>query len=242
MRKIIKYIFGLAAAMLGLFGHAQQNDQAWFKLNGTQQELAQVRYACLQSSQQRVSGTRQQMWTGQQEVYDEVKINDQMFAACMNSAGWTQQRQDVAQAQQQQNAQANRNSEIKAVLDDFAKNQKESCTKPEYKEYYAKTGCSTTDITFEQLTDETKITQAQKAALIKQRQLIAEYRKWYGEFQVKYFGELGRRRYDFVKSYLEPKEEANNLDLYNGKITWGQYSKARKEISSDFSAKVKEIK
>lgn len=93
MKKKVQFIFIIAAVMLGLCGCALPT-YTWVKPGGTQQAFAQDRYTCLQSSQQRVAGTRQQAWSGQQEAYNEVQVNDQMFVACMNAKGWTQQRQN----------------------------------------------------------------------------------------------------------------------------------------------------
>jgi hypothetical protein len=90
--KINKYIVGLILSLLLLACAGTQ----WVKPGATQESFGRDRYACLQSSQQQVSGTRAQ-WDGEcncmrQMPFSEVQTNGTMFDACMNSKGYTLQR------------------------------------------------------------------------------------------------------------------------------------------------------
>jgi hypothetical protein len=63
----------------------------WYKDGATQQEFASDRYACLQQSQQRVSGAYVNQYGGASQ--DTVITNDQLFGACMNANGWELRRE-----------------------------------------------------------------------------------------------------------------------------------------------------
>ena len=68
----------------------------WVKPGGSQAELAQARYVCLQNSQQREIHAH----TDANYHYDnQVVKNDELFNACMNALGWRWQRQSVAQTE-----------------------------------------------------------------------------------------------------------------------------------------------
>lgn len=216
--------------------------QVWVKPTARPGEFESDRHSCLQQSQQRVGVAQVNAYGG--SSVNTVETNNLLFKSCMNSKGWSLQNQDVAQAQFQQQRLANQ-QRAEIIKDDFANNLKlvrENCARPELKEYYSKSACLSSEITFAQLADGSYITEEQKAVLLIQREFVAETRKLLWEINIKHYGNLGRKRADFAKSYLDPKEEANNLDLYNKKITWGQYNKVRKEISADFDLRIKDLR
>lgn len=210
----------------------------WYKSTGGPKEFEQDKYSCLQQSQQQFGAAQINAYGG--GSVNRMITNDDLLGSCLRAKGWNWQRLDLTEAQDQQNRV--RNQDTKQDFDEALNVVKADCLKPEFKEYYSKTACLVNDITFEQLADDSKITGQQKITLLKQREMVSKNRKITVDLQIKHFGDLGRRRNDLAKNYLEPKEETNNLDLYNGKITWGQYSKNRKEISTDFRKRVNEIK
>jgi hypothetical protein len=108
--------------------------------------------------------------------------------------------------------------------------RKTTCKEAELQEYYKKSACSAFDIAFEQITDSTKITDEQKNVLIKQRQKVMQIEKISDEIETMR-GVVGQKFLDIVANYTRPENEKNNLDLYNGVITWGEYNKKRKEIA-----------
>lgn len=234
MKSITKFL--VIISILALVGCAQQ--KSWMKPNSTASDFENDKYQCLQQSQQRVGVAQVNAYGG--NAVNSVTTNDMLFTSCMNSKGWSLQNKDIAQAQAQQQVQ--RNEELKNIYAEWMKGVRATCNSSELKEYYAKSACLAQEISFEQLADDTKITKEQKEVLPKQRQAVAENRKISDELQVKYFGELGRRRIDLARTFLDMKNDANNLDLYNGKITWGQYNKVRKDIAIEFELKMKEIK
>ena len=84
----------ISLASLTFFGCAPQ--MLWVKPNANQNEFAQVRYECLQNSQQNrsvaqynnVGGYVSGASNSQGYAVSGVVTNEQLFAACMNSKGW----------------------------------------------------------------------------------------------------------------------------------------------------------
>ncbi len=97
------------------------------------------------------------------------------------------------------------------------------------------------DSTFEMLLDNTKATDAEKAALIVwakrkeecKNELVAHFRRFsppvYPEHPTIY--EAGFTRFQFLIA-----------DLYNGVLTYAEFSRKRKELNADFNAKMTELR
>ena len=77
----------LGIAVLMLAGCAKY---VWVKPGGTQGEFSQDRYACMQETQQRVSGTIVTQYGGTSVGVSQnsVATNASLFQACMNARGW----------------------------------------------------------------------------------------------------------------------------------------------------------
>ena len=189
----------------------------WVKTDSTQAEFDQDRYACLQQSQQRVGAAQVNIYGG--SSINTVTTNDMLFSSCMNSKGWSLEN---AQNKAKNDNMMQQVNQVKAKI-------LAMCDKNELKEYYKKTTCGADDISFEQITDTTKITAAQKTALLKQREEVASLEKELDALIIQ-GGEKGKKIINIETSFSRPENEKNNLDLYNEKITWGDYNKRRKEI------------
>ena len=111
------------------------------------------------------------------------------------------------------------------------------CNLPELVEYYKKTACNSSEINFAHITDTSKITEAQKEALVKQRITVSTVDKMQDDLQAMR-GIAGQKITDIAKSFVRPENEKNALDLYNGLITWGEYNKKRKEIFLEISTRM----
>jgi hypothetical protein len=79
------------------------------------------------------------------------------------------------------------------------------------------------------MTDETKITQPQKQVFIKWRETVDASLQQTLNFEVRLGGSTGKKYASSFATYKADNDK-NNVDLYNGKITWGQYNGKRKEI------------
>lgn len=213
------------SVMVGVLTVAGCAQNLWIKPNAGQGEFERDRYACLQQSQQRVGAAQVNAYGG--SAVNTVATNDMLFSTCMGSKGWSLQNKEVVQAQAAQN-QA-RNDDLKRQNDQIVANVIAMCNKDGLKEYYKKSACRAPDISFEQIVDTTKITAAQKAALVKQQGDVALIEKEQDSIQ-RQRGEPGLKIISVATNFFRPENEKNNLDLYNGKITWGEYNKRRKEI------------
>lgn len=213
---------------------------SWHKPGARPGEFEQAKYICLQESQQRVGVAQANAWGG--TAVNTVQTNDMLFGNCMNAKGWSLQNTQAAQnqIQQQQASQSAFQSQLQSESSRISQQAKAVCENPDYKPYYSKSACQAQDITFEQLADQSKITSAQKAVLLKQRAAIAEIQKARAELNKRAGGKAAKIA-DAGNSYLIPQNDQNNLDLYNGKITWGEYNKNRKDIYTKFQERIKSI-
>lgn len=93
MRNLVKFFWSVIL-VLSLFACAQA---VWVKPGASQQDFSRDQYACLQSSQQQVSGTRAQFDGScncmRQMPFSETQPNAQLYNSCMGSKGWSLQRQ-----------------------------------------------------------------------------------------------------------------------------------------------------
>ena len=214
----------LSVALLS--GCAQQ----WIKPGLTQEEFQRDRYACLQGSQQAQSS----FVIGQYAAggASGMQTNDMLFRACMGSRGYALQTIDpsgkpvnpspvVAQAAQ--------------ARTDFDSQMRATCGNPEFSAYFAMTSCAVKDIQFQHLANETKITPEQKVVFLKARAALDALSKQQMDNMRQFGGENGRRLVSRADSF-QPQTDQNNLDLYNGQITWGTYNKRRKEIFAQMTA------
>ena len=129
-------------------------------------------------------------------------------------------------------AQSSRQIEL-----DKLKQQTDSrCASPEFKPYYEKTPCLANQINFQYVSDNSKITAIQKKVIQNLRSAIDENQRE----RVRVDRETGFGwAADLMEQFLIPPNDANNLDLLNGKITWGEYNTKRRDIFNNFMVEVK---
>lgn len=104
------------------------------------------------------------------------------------------------------------------------------CSKPEYQAINIKTPCKASLITLEQLSDTDKITPSEKPTFTKMASEVKPLRLK----QVTAYRSAGDATGNELANQqdrLIVKREKIDLDIYEGKITWGEFNKARKEIS-----------
>lgn len=129
-------------------------------------------------------------------------------------------------------AQSSRQIEL-----DKLKQQTDSrCANSEFKPYYEKTPCLANQINFQYVSDTSKITPTQKKVFQNLRSAIDENQRE----RVRVDRETGFGwAADLMEQFLIPPNDANNLDLLNGKITWGEYNTKRRDIFNNFMVEVK---
>lgn len=159
--------------------------------------------------------------------FDQMYKEEELFNLCMASK------------------RANNPKQNNSIADEVKKVQSKIitlCSNPEFKDYYAKTSCFSNEITFEQMADKNKISENEKLSMLKARkeadlannEILTIYKN------------SGQRNYEKFAQLLEfsifPQYDNNNLDLYSGKITWGECNKIRKDISINAANASKNIK
>ena len=210
---------------------------SWYKPLIQPGEFEKAKYECSQQAQQPYGQSTFGYYYYGGSSINTVITNENLFAQCMNAKGWQLQNKEKAeiQVQQQQITTDDKNSEL-------TKAASQVCSNPEFIAYYAKTPCKASEITFSQLADKTKITPSQKIALVKQREAANRLNNLSSQTQIQLYGALGQKRVDLFKNSLEPADEKNNLNLYNGLITWGDFNQTRKDNSLKFANDLKNIK
>jgi hypothetical protein len=121
-------------------------------------------------------------------------------------------------------------------LDKLKQQTDSRCADSEFRPYYEKTPCLANQINFQYVSDTSKITPIQKKVFQKLRSAIDENQRE----RIRVDRETGFGwAADLIEQYLIPPNDANNLDLLNGKITWGEYNTKRRDIFNNFMVEVK---
>ena len=199
------FLLGLLALILA--GCATQNQSAWFRSGANQQDFETDKGYCNAQAFSLANGN----------IYQIAIIQNQ----CLQGKGW-----QLVDQNQLNNVYNELNTErLKTKRESEAR-----CSNPEYSSIYAKTPCFANEIEFKQMTDETKITSTQKQVFVKWREAIDSGNEQALSYEVRLNGNLGKKYSSYFTSTMKPENDKNNLDIYSGKITWGQYNSRRKEI------------
>jgi hypothetical protein len=194
----------------------------WTKPGASQNDFSRDKNNCLQQAEQRVSdiGNSLNVVSG-----TAVVTKEGVFNSCMSSLGWRQ----TSQQSTQPVTGIDQAAQLETALEQIIRENQEACKREEYKPLYLKSACKVADITVEQLADTSKISAAEKPLFAKLRpesparmaKAVIAYRAYGGSQGIK-----GALVLDRTGSLYEK----NAQDLYEGTITWGDYSKRRKEI------------
>jgi hypothetical protein len=221
----------IIAISVVLIGCAQNT---WYKPTARSGEFESDRYECIQQSQQRLSVASIYKFSG--TAVDQQITNDQVFSTCMTSKGWSLgKKEDVQNQVAQSTAQFN---SVKFQLDQLTERSKVFCSLPEFKEFYTNTPCLVTEMSLTHTANDSKITDELKKVMLKQQEYVAGFRKEWSEL-VKSIGPNGVRQVEINQNIIVPMIEKNTLNLYTGKISWGEYNQRRKEISREEEAAYK---
>lgn len=168
------------------------------------------------------------------------RAREDFFSSCMQSRGWSlQSAESIATSQAQNKDKA---EQYKAAMSQIGEEAKSYCVQPQFAAYYAKTTCSAVAMSLEQLSDNSKVSKKEKEALSKLDTALAD---------------IKNQRIDAYRNFMVPQARAEEyislvtrqynsaqkirLDLYNGKITWGQYNSDRKRAFETFNEEYKSI-
>lgn len=222
------------ALLIFLYGCAKP---MWVKPGASQQDFGVDKYQCMQQAQQRVSGAYVNAYGGASS--NQVITNEGLFNACMNSKGWTlQSTSSLERSAAQQRQQAEQNTFQFEML---AQRRAALCQDTNYSAFYSKTPCKASDATLAQLSDTSRITAGQRKALDLLSPEFNSINKDVLNAQRNVGGKYNNEKVAELQKAFD-KEDQNRLDLYTGKITWGQFNVNRKNNSKDLSSKMNLLK
>lgn len=140
----------------------------------------------------------------------------------------------------EQNNANNKKNEAQESFKNWKAKKDDLCSNPEYQIIFNKSPCDITNVSFELLIDKSIITQEQKPVFVKYRKASGELDKEYRDSQVLYNGVKGRKMADLMESANQEFDKAS-LDLYEEKITWGEYLQKRRDLGAKYNAEAKRI-
>lgn len=197
-------IFSTIALVLN--GCATQPQSVWYKSGSSAQEFEMDRGQCNAQAFSLANGN----------LYQIAIIQNQ----CLQGKGWYLT--DPTHL-------ANINNELSTERANNKRRLEAMCASAEFEPIYAKTPCFANAIEFKFMTDETKITQPQKQVFVKWREAIDASLQQTANLEMRLNGSIGRKYANYSLTTYKADNDKNNIDLYNGKITWGQYNGRRKE-------------
>jgi len=199
-------IFGCIMAIL-LTSCVTNTPKLWIKSGGSVEDFEIDRAQCNAQAFSVASGN----------MYQIAIVQNQ----CLQGKGW--KLQDSNQVNELGNQLLNEREKQSIA-------SKELCSKKEYEVIYAKTPCMSPQINFKNMTDNTKITEQQKSIFTKWREELDASIEITINTEINLNGMAGKKWANYYKATAKPQNDKNNLDLYNEKITWGEYNSKRQEI------------
>ena len=192
------------------------NQKVWMKSGASTEDFETDRAQCNAQAYSVAGGN----------MYQIIFVQNQ----CLQGKGW--RLQDANQVNELGNQLLNEREKQSIA-------SKELCSRKEYEVIYAKTPCLSTQINFKNMTDNTKITEQQKFIFTKWREELDASIEITINREISLNGMAGKRFSNYYKSSAKPQNDKNNLDLYNEKITWGEYNSKRQEIYLKMSDAIK---
>jgi hypothetical protein len=217
MPTIRGYLF--VALLLAVSGC--QQPMAWNKPGASTADFDAHRYRCMQESQQQTSSAYVNRYGGY--ASSGQSTNEALFQACMNAGGWSLQR-DVP-------------ADVKAELKDRVDQLDRICADPRYAPYYRKSACRADEITLQQLTDTSKISPEVRAIFLELRGKLEVLNQGSAALLRRSGGPTGAKAAAAFEATI-PDHNQNNLALYEGQITWGEYNRRSQRIHQDVTAAV----
>jgi hypothetical protein len=126
-------------------------------------------------------------------------------------------------------ADVNQSAQLKTAVDQIIRENQEACKREEYKPLYVKSACRVTDISLQQLADTSRISATEKMLFQKLQSENQTHLEKAASAYRSYGGVPGLDG-ALVLERTEKLIENNALGLYEGTISWGDYSKRRREI------------
>jgi hypothetical protein len=126
-------------------------------------------------------------------------------------------------------ADVNQSIQLKTAVDQIIRETQEACKREEYKPLYLKSECKVADISLEQLADKSRITATEKLLFQKLRSENHAHIEKAASAYRSYGGAQGLDA-ALILERTDKLFEKNAQDLFEGSISWGDYSKRRMEV------------
>lgn len=108
---------------------------------------------------------------------------------------------------------------------------KQHCENPIFSQILTNTKCATKDISISDMTNDKYLPEDQKSNFVKYRESANSLNINIREYQSKFTESSSHQNsHEYYKKIGDFSNEQNDIALYEGKITWGEYNKRRKEI------------
>lgn len=177
-----------------------------------------------------------------QAVDDNADARQSSWQSCMYSNGWRQRRPQSSTAQASgtvtNDAAATSDYRVNLAIDRAQRETAETCKNEKFKLFFAKTGCSSDDITPEQLADTSRISFMVRPVAVELQPEINATVERVRDAEREFGGEKGARIGDALDVALFDAAQ-NMKSLTDGSITWGDYNRRRKEIQEALRGAIK---
>lgn len=210
----------------------------WNKPGASRDDFSRDRYTCLQESQQRVAGATVNQFGG--AALNTVATNPGLFEACMNSNGWyVGQQQSVQPTQAAATIGGSAGSgfkppptpvdvELRQLTIQAEARSASRCHNQAYAPLFTKGACKVGEITAAQLSDASRATASEKILL---KQIMDEGADSMAHLTSAY--RTAGRPHDLEMASgldgVRGRSDRNITALIDGKITWGEYNRTRRE-------------
>lgn len=225
----VSQIFQLAimsGLLFSLIGCAANQKMLFDRPGLTSEEFNRDKYDCIQQARTSWAGGG----TGSVGVAMIVlsknnaeKQSNELFKMCMEARGYTAREVDDEEFERQ------KNSPLKTNMNQITKERTDRCNRDEFQLIFIKSSCKADNITLEQLSDKTMISEVEKTVFSKYRSENADSNnKTLAVFRTN--GNSQEKELGIVVEQIYLQLDKNALDLFESKITWGEYNKKRKEL------------
>lgn len=230
LRKKI-FILSIVSVLLLLTACAKPK-MLYYKDGLTQEDFNRDKYECVQQSRTSWSGGGTGAFGIAMIIGSKSNAEAQsaeLFKMCMEARGYTAREVGDEEFERQ------KNTPLKTEVNKIGKERKELCNREEFRLVIVKTPCNPESISLAQLSDNKIISEDEKTVFSKFR---AEYTNLNNKLleAIETKGDLKDKEFGLILGQIYLQADNNALNLFEGKITWGEFNKNRKE----FNQKIKE--
>jgi hypothetical protein len=159
---------------------------------------------------------------------------EKLFRMCMEARGYTAREVSDEEFERQ------KNSPLKSKINQLVKQRIERCNSGEFMLLASKSACQSENITFEQLSDKTTISEIEKPVLLKYRSYVGDTNNKI-QGLIRDEGNATEKELGDIMERFSLLLEKDAADLIEGKITWGEYNKNRKERNRNYREQINEF-